>query len=245
MTGKKLYWLIAFLLAGVSGFAQADSVHRTGKKILLVPYPAMMYFSDADADLSRFSKMDEQRLRNQVRLSLEKDVHRQLLASFHPVSLINASALDGEADLKKIYAASRYYMSNGTGARKGAFASNLFRKKEKKQAFYASDSSVMVAEVLDPKLNPELHKKFSHDYMLYLTQFEIITSNKNTIEWTKQQYKRTYVLHYNLWDNTGKLVLAETLTLEADGENDLKVIDEKYFMQLAARLTEILAASLK
>ncbi|MES2689136.1 MAG: hypothetical protein V4658_01955 [Bacteroidota bacterium] len=237
--------LIAFMMV-VGAIAQTDSTRRSSKKILVVPYPGMMYFSDADADLSRFSKMDEQRLRSQMRLMLEKDVHHQLLAAFDAVSLVSATSLNGEEDLKRIYAATQFFTSNAISAqKKGIFSSNLFRKKEKKQAFYVNDSATMVGEIQDPNLNSELYKKHHHDYTLYLTQFEINTSNKNSIEWMKQQYTRTYAVHYNLWDNKGKLVLAETLTINAGGENELKVINEKYMALMAEKLKEILSASIK
>jgi Fe-S cluster assembly scaffold protein SufB len=233
------------LLVSFTAFAQNDSTQMSSKKILLVPYPSMMYFSDADADFARFNKTDEHKVRTQMRVLLEKNVHQQLLARFDAVSLMNANSLNGEEELKRIYAATRFYTSDVIGAKKGVFGSNLFRKKEKKQTFYVSDSSTIVGEMQDQNLYKELHKKFNNDYVLYITQFEVITSNKNTIEWVKQDYTRQYVIHYNLWDNTGKLVLAETLTLQAGGENQLKDISEKYMALIAERLKQILSSSIK
>ena len=37
----------------------------------------------------------------------------------------------------------------------------------------------MVGEIQDPNLHASLYKKHKHDYILYITQFEINTSNKN------------------------------------------------------------------
>lgn len=243
---KQLLLVLCALLLNVSINAQTDSVAKSPKKILIVPYPSMLYFSDADPDLARFSHTSEQQIRNQMRLSLEANVNHRLSASFNTVSLLQATSLNGEEDLKRIYAASRYYTSNAIGSKKSnSFGSNLFKRKNKKQTFYTTDSATMIGDIQAPELQPLLHKKYQHDYILYLTQFEINTSNKNTIEWLKQDYKRTYVLHYNLWDNTGKLVLAETLTLEAGGENTLKEVNEKYLAEMAAKLEEILKSTLK
>jgi hypothetical protein len=61
----------------------------------------------------------------------------------------------------------------------------------------------------------------------------------------KQEYKRTYVMHYNLWDNRGKLILAETLILDAGGENNIKDISEKYLVEMAQKLKEILRFAIK
>lgn len=242
---KHLLVIVCIILSVNIIHAQTDST-KSPKKILLVAYPSMLYFSDADPDLARFSRLTEQQIRNQMRLSLESNVYHRLQASFNTVSLLQATSLNGEADLNRIYAASRYYTSNQINAKKsGGFASNLFRRKNKKQTFYVTDSATMIGEIQAPELQPLLHKKYEHDYILYLTQFEVNTSNKNTIEWLKQDYKRTYVLHYNLWDNSGKLILAETLTLEAGGENTMKEVNEKYLAEMAAKLQEILKSTIK
>lgn len=241
---KKLLVLICIINLSIGVFAQSDTT-KSNKKILVVPYPSMMYFSDADADLARFSRIDEPKLRNQMRVKLESNVYHQISSAFDAVSLLSATSLNGEEDLKKVYAASQYYTSNAISKNKGLFSSNLFRKKNKKQNFYVNDSATMVAEIQDPNLQSELYKKHKHDYILYISQFEINTSNKNTIEWMKQEYKRTYVVHYNLWDNTGKLVLAETMVLDAGGENNIKDISDKYLAEMAVKLKEILRSAIK
>ena len=236
--------LIIVFLFSVPAIAQSDST-KSNKKILVVPYPSMLYFSDADADLARYSRLDEPKLRNLMRGNLESNVYHQILASFDAVSLLSATSLNGEEDLKRVYAASQYYASNAISKNKGLFSSNLFRKKNKNQTFYVNDTATMVAEIQDPNLHASLYKKHKHDYILYITQFEINTSNKNTIEWMKQEYKRSYVMHYNLWDNKGKLVLAETLILDAGGENNIKNISEKYLAEMAQKLKEILQSAIK
>lgn len=241
---KKLFSFLFIIACGVCVFAQSDTT-KSNKKILVVPYPSMMYFSDADADLARFSRLDEPKLRNQMRAKLESNIYHQVSAAFDAVSLLSATSLNGEEDLKRVYAASQYYTSNAISKNKGIFSSNLFRKKSKKQSFYVNDSATMVGEIQDPNLQSDLYKKHKHDYILYITQFEINTSNKNTIEWMKQDYKRTYVMHYNLWDNKGKLVLAETLILDAGGENNIKDISEKYLAEMAQKLKEILRSAIK
>jgi hypothetical protein len=219
--------------------AQTDSA-KSEKKILLVPYSSMMYFSDADPDIARGSRISEPQLRNQMRVDIENNTYHQLLSAFNVVSIINATSLNAEDDLKKIYAATRYILSSNVPKDKSSFSSNIFNKKTKKQTFHTTDSATMIAEIQDPQLYSNLQKTYHHDYILYLTQFEINTSNKNTIEWMKQNYNRTYTLHYNIWDNTGKLILAETMILSAGGENNIKDIKEKYITEIAQKLKYIL-----
>lgn len=240
---RKNWLLFAFSLIHLSLFAQTDSV-APSKKILLVPYSSMMYFSDADPDISRFSKMDESKVRNQMRANVESNVYHQLLSAFQVVSIINASSLDAEDDLKKIYAATRYFTTENIPKEKRNYSSTLYQKKDKKQQVY-TDEVAMIGEIQDPELYTKLYKKHQCDYILVLSQFEINTSNKNTIEWTKQAYTRTYSLHYNVWDKTGKLVLAETLVLSAGGDNVLKDINDKYMTELAQKLRDILQSKLK
>jgi hypothetical protein len=95
---KKLTF-IAFVLLGIAAYGQADSntvTNASGKKVLVVPYAPMMYFSDADAHIAHFSRTDEGKVRNQIRLMLEKNVHHQLLAAFNAVSLMSATSLNAE-----------------------------------------------------------------------------------------------------------------------------------------------------
>lgn len=70
------------------------------------------------------------------------------------------------------------------------------------------------------------------------------TSNKNTIEWMKQEYKREYILHYNLFDASGKLLLAETLYFNGGNENQVNKIAEKNFVPISQKLLEILQSKL-
>lgn len=233
--------VLLFALHAVA-FAQTDSTQKSSKKILLVPYPSMMYFSDADQDLARYSKIDEPKLRGQIRLKLENNMYHQLLSAFDVISLLSATSLNGEQDLKQIYAASRYYLADRKNA--GKYSSNLFKRKNKKQALYTTDSTTMLADIGSPDLMKTLRQKYSNDYVLFITQFEIETSNKNTIEWMKQDYKRTFVVHYNLLDASGRVILAETIYLEGGNENTLTEINEKYFTEIAQKLRDILKSKI-
>lgn len=240
---KQLVLLFLTALIVFQSKAQTDSA-TSNIKILLIPYQGMMHFSDADPDIARFSKRTEQQVRNQLRNSLEKNVYHQLLSAFQVVSIINATTLNAEDDLKKIYAATQYFSSSSIPKDKGNFSSNLFRKTDKKQQIYVNDTAVMVAEIQNPALYNELQKKHQQNFILNITQFEINTSNKNTIEWLKQEYTRTYTIHYNLWSNDGKLILAETITIHADGTNQLTDIESKYLIELATKMRDILKKQL-
>jgi hypothetical protein len=240
--------LLACLFVSIAT-AQKDSSHSTG--IIIVPYQSMMYFSDADPDLSRYSKTDEMKVRHRLRLDLESNVHHQLLSSFNAISLLRANTVNGEEDLNKIYGATRYSVyskqaqdqyhltksSAATTALKNF--SSKFALSSRNQTFWTSDSSVMLGMIADKEIFQYLHKKYQEKYILFLTQFEIHTSNKNSIEWLKQDYKREYCVHYNLFDYTGNLIRAEMITIKAGNENTLEEIKSKYLAVLAQRLKEI------
>lgn len=248
---KKHFLFFSLLLWVCTASAQPDSA-KTASKVIIVPYQSMMYFSDADPDISRFSKKNEMTVRNEMRLNAEANVYHKLLAHFDAISLMRATSLNGEADLNRIYAATRYniysremkqeYMKEKGMEEKPAVKQLLekFSKKNKNETFWVNDSATMLAMMGDPELFKYLHKKYDQKYILYITQFEINTSNKNTIEWLKQEYNREYVLHYNLFDKTGTLLRAETLTLKGGNENSMKDINDKYLALLAQRLNEII-----
>lgn len=235
------------LLSHVS--AQKDTSRQAG--ILIVPYQSMMYFSDADPDLARYSKMDEMKVRSNLRLDLESNVYHQLLSSFNAISLLRANTMNGEADLNRIYGSTRYtvysrqaqeeYMAVKKSSAATALKnlSSKFQLNSRNQTFWTSDSSVMLGVIADKELFQYLHKKYDEKYILFITQFEINTSNKNSIEWLKQDYAREYTVHYNLFDYTGTLIRAEMITIKAGNENTLAEIKSKYLLVLAQRLKEI------
>lgn len=249
---KKFLLFLLCCVASYAAFAQTTTTTDSAKsadKILIIPYDSKMYFSDADADLARASKMQEPRMRNEMRSLLEMNIYHQLLAKFDAISLLRATSLDGEKDLLRIYGATQYitYTAkmqdeyNSTDKQSSALKkfTNKFAKKAKDQLFWTSDSAVMLGVIKDKDLFKQLSQKYNEKYILFVTQFEVNTSNKNTIEWLKQDYKREYTIHYNLFDKTGKLIRAEILTIRAGNENDVKEISTKYFQQLAQKLKEI------
>lgn len=250
--------ILAFLLfvacLNLIGNAQTTTIDtaQSISKILLIPFHPMMYFSDADPDISRFSKMGEPQVRVQLRNELEKNVYHQLLSRFDVVSLLQATSLDGEKDLNRIYAATHYttyshndkkkYQKDKGIEEKSDMKSLLekYTRKSKEQTFWVVDSSVMLGVIGDKELFAYLFKKYNHSHILFITQFEINTSNKNSIEWTKQQYTREYTIHYNLFDKSGALIRAEVLTIKAGNENTIKEITENHLRQLAAKLKEFI-----
>lgn len=250
---KKILFIV-FIGCGFVLMAQPamqDSVKSFPAKILIVPHQTMMHFSDADEDISQFSKKDVSQVRNSLRLDLESNIHHQLLANFDAISLLRSTTTNGEEDLNKIYAATRYtvysrqlqeeYLASKqspvTASLKNISAK--FTRKNKEQTFWVSDSSVMLGAIGNKELFQYLHKKYNEKYILFITQFEINTSNKNSIEWLKQSYTREYTVHYNLFDYTGTLIRAETITIRAGNENTLAEIKSKYLIQLAQRFKEI------
>jgi hypothetical protein len=248
---KKLTVILMFLC--LAARAQQDSTKRE-TKVLIVPYQTMMHFSDADEDISTFSHKNISQVRNQLRLDMESNVYHQLLSTCDAVSLLRANTMNGEEDLNKIYAATHYQVYSKQAQdeyhvkKQSAVTESLktfttkFKRTSKNQTYWVSDSSVMLGVIKDPTIFHYLNKKYNETYILFITQFEINTSNKNTIEWVKQDYKREYTLHYNLFDNTGVLIRAEAITIKASNENTLEDIKKLYLIVLAQKLKDIIQA---
>lgn len=248
---KLLLLLLTLFNVGVFVYAQNDSSKNTSR-VIIIPYQSMMYFSDADQDIAHFSKSDERTTRNQMRNDVDANVYHQLLAQFDAISLMRATSLNGEEDLTRIYGATRYtvyskQMKQEYSKEKGVEEKSSvkkfmdqFSRKQKDQTFWVSDSAVMLGMIGDPDIFKTLSQKYNEKYILFITQFEINTSNKNTLEWMKQKYVREFTVHYNLLDRGGNLLRAETLTVKGGNENSVKEINDKYIIVLANKLKEIL-----
>ncbi len=248
---KKQFLFLGFLFFCFNVFGQKDSSNNSSR-VIIIPYQSMMYFSDADNDIAHFSKNNERNVRNEMRNDVEANVYHQLLAKFDAISLMRATSLNGEEDLNRIYGATRYtvyskQMKQELAKEKGIEEKSSvkkfmekFSRKEKDQTFWVSDSSVMLGMIGDREVFKNLFQKYNEKYILFISQFEINTSNKNTIEWMKQKYSREFTMHYNLFDKSGNLLRAETLTVKGGNENSVKEINDKYIIVLANKLKEIL-----
>lgn len=247
----RIFLISVFTFLFYSASAQTDSI-KTPAKVLVIPYQGMMYFSDADPDIAQFSKSNERKVRDEMRNNVEANVYHQLLAAFDVVSFMRATSLNGEEDLNRIYGATKYTVYSREMKNEDMKAKKLqeksgvkifmekFSKKNKDQIFWISDSATMLAMMGDPELFQYLNKKYNEKYILFITQFEINTSNKNSIEWMKQKYTREFTMHYNLFDRSGNLIRAENITVKGNNENTVKEINDKYVILLANKLKEIL-----
>jgi hypothetical protein len=242
---RKYIFLLSLLLPFCT-YAQQDSI---SKKIILVPYAPFMYFSDADMHLSQANRISEQQVREKIRNEFEADLYHQLLSRFDVVSLLRATTLNGEDDLRKVYGTTSYVKYNAKAIKdrkRSDEESKLLQytdpmyKKSKDQILFAQDTNVMVAVFNDMEVYKQLINKHKADYLLFVTQFEINTSNKNTLEWQYRQYQREYALHYNLFNRAGELVRAEVIIVAAGKENDLKTVRPAYIAKLAEKMKFIL-----
>jgi hypothetical protein len=250
MNGYKIVSIsLLFCLISVFGKAQSTDTAAKSTKILLVPYQSMMYFSDADKDIARYSGCDESHVRNSIANSLEIDLYHRLLVHFDAVSLLRATSLNGEEDLRRIYAATSYTLYEGykNKSKKNELESvkkvlKSITRKKPDNPFHITDSLVMVASIGSEEVFSYLQKKHHEKYVLFITQVELNTDQKNMIEWTKQQYQRTFTIHYNLFDFTGKLIRAETITMAGGNENRLHTINDAILVKLADKIVSIVEA---
>jgi hypothetical protein len=241
---KYLYLLLLVLPFGIH--AQQDSI---SKKIILIPYAPFMYFSDADMHLSQANRITEQQVREKIRNEFESDLYYQLLSRFDVVSLLRATTLNGEDDLRRIYGTTSYVKYNAKAIKnrertheesKLTQYTDQMYKKTKGQILFAQDTNVMVAVFNDMDVFKQLVSRYKADYVLFVTQFEINTSNKNTLEWQYREYQREYAIHYNLFNRAGELIRAEVVMVAAGKENDLKIVRHGYIAKLAEKMKFIL-----
>jgi hypothetical protein len=173
--------------------------------------------------------------------------------------------MQGEEDLGRIYNATRYTLysrelkeamdkeraekdgSGNTGENVLHTGLKKVRaeKKEKDPDFHVSDSAVMLALIGDPEIFKDLAKKYDEKLILFVTQFELSTSNKNTIEWMKQEYTRSYSVHYNLFSRSGNLLWAEVITVRGGNDNFVQDISNRYLSRIAEKVSDLLVSEFR
>jgi hypothetical protein len=242
---KRKYTLLLLLLCMLCAHLSWSQQDSASKRMVLVPFAPFMYFSDADMHLSQANRKSEQQVREQIRNEVEADVYHQLLARFDVVSLMRATTLSGEDDLRRVYGTTTYVKYNARAQKDRKLSEDetlLTRytqplyKRQKGQRIFAQDTNVMVAVFNDIDVYRQLMQRHKADYLIFTTQFEMNTSHKNTLEWQYRDYQREYVIHYNVFNRAGELVRAEVISVVGGKENDLNTIKQAYIAKLAEKI---------
>ncbi len=195
---------------------------KTKQRVLVVPFDPYLYFSDADYEIARQSKIPRQNVRQVFRGRLDALIAPK---GYEAIHLLGGVYRDSVSELRTLYKSLHYsYQDNKTSAfnklptvkeekNKGMLEwaqrqkGKLGIKKETGPVPVAQDESKHFGvEVKDSTFFNRFNKQYGIDYYVFINQFEIITNYENCLDRAAMNYERDFLVHYSIYDSSGKLV---------------------------------------
>lgn len=203
------------------------------QQVLFVPFDPHLYWSDADEEIRRGSKL-------KTRLEVRKTIRRRLNALLDPMGYENIHLLGGRfrdtlTDLNKIYSSVSYDYQTAIVSEQ--YKESLAKQEagNKKSGEVAADKSVKTkfnnlrdrlanqtteeetkldkhadkyfgVIIKDPKFFEYFNHKYNVDYYVFINQFEVITDYDHCLDRTTENYRRYFVVHYSIFNLNGKQI---------------------------------------
>lgn len=190
------------------------------KKILIVPFDPYLYWSDADMEIAKQSKLEHTKVRQAFRRRLNALLEP---AGYETIHLLGGRIKDSLTDLNKIYKNVKYayqdavynpdaqvpHVAPVNGQIKDAEKNTTVERggdaTGNSRASLAKDEGKYYGvKQFDPNFFPYFNNKYEIDYYIFVNQFEVKTNYSTCLDRATQNYERSLITHFSIYDNTGK-----------------------------------------
>lgn len=220
---------------------EAVAYDNAVKRILIIPFDPYLYFSDADMEIAKQSKMEHTKIRQAFRRRLNALLEPQ---GYETIHLLGGRIKDSLTDLNRIYKNVSYnyqdalYNPNAqvqrTQMEEGQLkeADKTHVEKVTNDPFGNSRASLAKDEskyygvkVSDPNFFPYFNSKYKIDYYIFVNQFEVKTNYATCLDRTTKNYERNFITHFSIFDNTGKQISGNRIKIHYESnENNIQKI---------------------
>ena len=207
----------------------SNVIPRNDLTFLVVPYKPMMHLSDADNDLARYSDQNPQEIRSQLRLGLLKNLNTKLVVEYEAKIPIQDFVQNDERDMELLYNSLAFGEDTIFPLKANAVRDSL---KWKKNIFTSKDNAVknidktyINVDFYDQLLLPDLARKYSADYFIFLNELDIKTNYNDCLDLALKIYQRELKVHYSIFDRKGKQVYGDVAVVKfPSNSNDVDEI---------------------
>jgi len=228
---------------------------KQAQRILVIPFDPYLYFSDADDDISLYSKIPRQNVRHVFRGRLNAFMDPK---GYESINLLGGAFRDGVNELDKIYksvnysyqdiAYSKYNPAPVVEKPINSATSWLQRQKDKLSTpagpELAGNTSVAKdpnkywsVKVKDPDFYTYFNQHYAVDYYLFINQFEISTDYTSCLDRTKNDFVREFLVHYTIYDNQGQLIAGNKVRVPYISHvNDIEKIIKDNLSRMSERI---------
>lgn len=212
--------LISFICLAIIGAQIANGQNSTtgaAKNVLILPYNPLYYMSDADKDIAATTEMPMTKVREMFNLESERKLYMALRPQYNCISLLQDTTAAGRKDLFAMMGMLGYEYAKPTVSEHKPNLAKVITLKttaanndSRTAATYmneSEDTRYMKATVANEEKFVSIAKKYEADYVVILTQMEIKTNMKVCVDPSKKLFDRELILHFCVYDQTGKLKL--------------------------------------
>lgn len=213
------------------------------KRVLVIPFDPYLYFSDADDEIAGVSHIHRTKVRQAFRKRLNAYLEPK---GFETIHLLGGTVKDSTTDLNRIYSSISYTYDNVmmTGLRpedqiamqgsqgnvkketkKNTPVSNHPPTLQSRANLAKDDGKYFAVRIKDPNFFPFFDTKYRPDYYIFVSQFEVKTNYENCLDRARQNYERTFISHFSIFDKTGTQISGGRLKSNYEsGTNNLEKI---------------------
>ncbi|MEO8147043.1 MAG: hypothetical protein ABI723_05360 [Bacteroidia bacterium] len=246
----------AFCFACQLLFAQQSKQEKkdtiTYHSVLIIPYDPHYYLSDADRDIAAVSKTNPEAFRKIFRTEADRNVYRAFARETSCISMLQDTSQELFEDVANVMSKIGFAYDAPTIKEKVSLRDRIIKTDPNKDAYdsrtsaqYLNDKTelrYMKAVISKPELLNELAAKYHFDLFVFVTQMEIKTNYASCIDIANKIYKREVMLHFTIYDSTGKLIAGNfAKTFFPSNENNANKIIGQCFPQLAEGILESVA----
>ncbi|PSR56208.1 peptidoglycan-binding protein [Adhaeribacter arboris] len=222
------------------------------QRVLVVPFDPYLYFSDADEDIARQSKLPKQNIRYIFRSRLNAYLDPN---GFEIINLLDGNHLPNSDELKKAYKSLAYSYQDVSASRFHPLPAKQkpflngpeawFRKQKEKAGLVSPEEVSVAAEgekyygvkVKSPDFYPYFNERYNLDYYIFINQFEIHTDYTNCLDRTTQNFTREFLVHYTIFDAQGELIAGNKVKIPyVSNVNEINKIVRDNLNKIAQRI---------
>jgi hypothetical protein len=226
-------------------------------RVLIVPFDPYNYFSDADQEIAKVSKMPSTGVRKAFRMRLNALLEPK---GYETIHLLGGQVKDSITELNRVYSSVSYnyqdvlYTEANPKPETKPGQSSLFQKDNEtkktavsndqntsRQSLARDDSKYYGVKVKSPDFYSYFNTKYKIKYYVFVNQFEVKTDYEHCLDRSTQNYIRYLVTHYSIFDNTGKQVAGNRIKLQynSNANNINKILSDNMDKVASIILSEI------
>ncbi|MBC5993160.1 LysM peptidoglycan-binding domain-containing protein [Pontibacter cellulosilyticus] len=233
--------------------------HKTKSRVMVIPFDPYLYFSDADDEIARKSKIPRQNVRHVFRNRLNAMLAPE---GYETIHLLGGVYRDSVSELSRLYKSLSYGYQDNKQSRfnkqpvveeeKGGALEWVQRQKEK-LGMEKEEQPVSVAQdptkhfgvtVKDPEFFGYFNNQYGIDYYVFINQFEVKTVYENCLDRAALNYERDFMVHYSIYNNKGELVSGNKVKIAYQSNmNDVQRIVSDNMPTMAKRVLSDLPPS--